>query len=802
MSTFRQELQSAVRVIWTNPGYVFVTVLVLAVGIGINAMIFSVVNSIVLNPMPLIRSEQLVQLRDVQFSERREGSASYADMLAWRERGHTLSDVAAYHDRDVVMVAPARTAERIEAEETTYNLFPMIGAAPAIGRLFLPQEGTPGASNVVLLSHQLWMTRFGSDSGAVGSSVIIDGQPHTVVGVMPPRFGFPDNQTMWFPIRMTSSESERSSRSLRVVGRLRPGVTVAAAQHDLASVAKLLANEHRETNEDHGVRVIDFREGAAGQMRPVLLLMLGAVGFVLLIVCANVGSLALARASSRQTDLAVRMALGASRAQVVRLLLAESVMIGLLGGAGGIAVANVGLHVVKAALPFEPPLWVVLDINSAVLLYTFAIAIGTGLFFGMIPALKLSQPEVAMLIRGSGRGISAHTGAGRLRSILVVGQLAVSTVLLICALLMVRSFLRLQAAGAGFDPRNILTAKVTAAGARYEVRTEREAFFERLRSGVAEVPGVTGVAEVTQLPVGSSGFSNVVSTEGTAAAGTKPRRVEFRGISANYFGVLGVPLERGRAITTAEAESGALLAIVSRDLAARLWPGEDPIDRRLKLGTIWRTVIGVVPDAPLSDLSGPTLPQLFVPLRSISIGTNIPEQLSLVITTRSPASTASALYALVAKLDPGVPVSEVKEMQQVLSEAFWRQRLFGGLFGAFALFAMLIAVIGVYGTISYGVSLRQHELAVRMALGATNGAVVYLVTRRGAVLAVLGIGLGTVVALLLTRVLASQLYGVGARDLPTFTLSVCILAVAAILASYLPARRATKTSLLPALGSS
>jgi putative ABC transport system permease protein len=380
---------------------------------------------------------------------------------------------------------------------------------------------------------------------------------------------------------------------------------------------------------------------------------------------------------------------------------------------------------------------------------------------------------------------------------LVVGQLTVSTVLLVCALLMVRSFLRMQAVGPGFDPQHILTAKVTTAGARYEVRSERDRFFEQLRNGVADLHDVTAVAEVTQLPVGSGGFSGLASTEGTAAVGRKPMSVEYRGVSANYFAVLGVPLERGRAITPAEAESGALVAIVSRALVTRLWPGEDPIDRRLKLGNSWRTVIGVVPDAPLSDLSGSMKPQLYVPLQSSSSG-----EVVLLIRTRSPANTGRALYGLVAAMDPGVPVSEVKEMPQVLSEALWRQRLFGGLFGAFALFAMLIAVVGVYGTISYGVSLRHHELAVRMALGATPGGVVYLVTRRGAVLAALGIGLGTLAAMMLTRLLASQLYGVGATDLPTFTLSVGILAGAAMLASYLPARRATKIALLPTLGSS
>lgn len=794
METLLRDLRHALRSLGRSPVFALTAVLTLALGIGINTTVFSMINAILIRPMPHVDTEGVVELRDVQMAQGREGGVSYPDLVDWKAESSTLADVAAYHDRDVVMIRPGGEAEEIQAEVVTTNLFQMFGARPAQGRLFLPEEGIPGANRSVLLSHKLWAERFNADAAVVGTNVTVDGQPHTVVGVMPPRFGFPDNQLLWLPFAPAASGEERGDRYLRAVGRLRPGSSVPAAQEELRALAGRLAERFPDSNTGHGVRVVDFDEARVGGMQPVLLVMLGAVALVLLIACGNVAGLFLARAVERQREIALRVALGARRSRVVRHLLTESIVVGLLGGVVGVGIAYAGLRLILGSLPFDPPLWVVFDIDRTVLLFTLAISVGTGVVFGLAPALRAGRPDLTKTLREGGRGVSGNSVRGRIRGALVVAELALATVLLVGAMLMVSSLLQLLRVEPGFDTAPVLTARVAAAGTRYDDEGARERYFQQLVEGASALPGAGSAAVVTRVPLAGGSASLPIEAEGRPQPAGEQASAEYRGISADYFQTIGIEMERGRSVTPAEVAAAAPVAVVNRRLAERYWPGEDPVGKRLRVDESWLTVVGVVPDVRLTSLDERPTPQVYAPFT-----TRAPRSLTILVRTRSASATAPALRAMVRAADPGVPLGEIVGLDEVLRRSLWQQRLFGGMFTAFAAIALLLAVTGVYGVMSYSVTQRKHEIGVRMALGAGAGRVLRLVVGRGSVLAVMGLALGTLGALALTRVLASLLYGVSATDPLAFVGSIAVLGVAAVLASYIPARRAMRVNPMVAL---
>ncbi|CAN5337235.1 ABC transporter permease [soil metagenome] len=794
MNTLLHDLRYAARRLLKSPGFTLIAVLTLALGIGINTTVFSVVNAVLIRPMPQVNTDGLVILRDVQRAQGEEGGASYPDLVDWKAGSTTLADVAAYRDRDVVVMRPGGDAEEIPAEVVTPNLFPMLGAHPARGRLFLPEEGTPGKNRAVILSHKLWSERFDADPEVVGSNVTVDGQPHDIVGVMPPRFGFPNNQLLWVPFAPAAASEARGDRYLRAIGRLEPGATATAAQQELSALASRLAEQYPESNAGHGVRVGDFDEVQTGGMRPVLLVMLGAVALVLLIACGNVANLFLARAAGRQREIAVRVALGATRWRVIRQLLTESIVVALLGGLAGVGVAYAGLRLILSAFPFDLPLWIVFDIDPNVLLFTLALSVGTGIVFGLAPALRVGRPDRIESLRDGGRGPSGSAAQGRMRGALAVGELALATVLLIGAMLMVRSLLRLQGVEPGFDTAQVLTARVTAAGARDDDEGARQRFFQQLVEGAGTLGGATGAAVVTRVPLAGGSSSSDFEVEGRPPSPGQQPSAEYRGIAADYFEAIGMPLERGRSVTPTEVAAAAPVVVVNRTLADRFWPGEDPIGLRLRIGESWRTVVGIVPDVRLRSLDERPMPQLYAPFTA-----GAPRSLTLLVRTGSASATAPALRDLVRAADPGVPLEEIVGMDEVLRRSLWRQRLFGGMFTAFAGIALLLAVTGVYGVLAYAVSLRTHEIGVRMALGAGVGRVLRLVVGRGAVLAAMGLALGVAGAFALTRVLSSLLYGVSATDPLAFVGSIAVLGGAALLACYVPARRAARLDPMIAL---
>jgi putative ABC transport system permease protein len=786
IETLRQNLRYALRALRNDPAFAVTAVLTLALGIGINTTVFSVINAILIRPMPGIHAERVVALRDVQLSQHQEGDASYPDVADWKAGSSSLADVAAYHDRDVVMIRPGSDAEQIQAEAISTNLFQMLGARPAMGRLFFQQEGVPGNDRVLLLSYKLWTERFAGRPDAVGSKVIIDGQPRTVVGVMPPHFGFPDNQVMWVPIAPTLSGAPRGSRYLRVLGKLKSGSSVAAAQQDLNSVAARLARMYPETDAGHGVRVVDFGELNTGGLKPVLLIMLGAVGLVLLIACGNLATIFLARAAGRQQEIAVRMALGARRSQVVGQLLTESVVIALLGGVVGVGVAYAGLRLIVAALPFEMPLWLVFDIDSHVLLFTLIISIGTGVVFGLAPALGAGRADLTSTLRDGRRGVSMSRPQRRMRSALVVLELALATVLLTGAMLMVRSLIQLQHVDPGFDPAPVLTAEVPATGPRYDDKAVRDQLYTQLAEQAATLPGATSAAVVSRLPL-TGGRKVRFEVEGHPLPNGERPTADYRGISAEYFHTVGVPVYRGRSITSHEVQADAPVVVVNAGMATKFWPGADPIGKQLRIGDRWLKVVGVVRDARLSSLDESPGSQVYGPFTD---GT--PASMNLMIRTRSAPAAAPGLRKLVRSTDPGIPLGEIVGLEEVLHRSLWRQRLFGGMFIAFAAIALVLAIAGVYGVMLHTVLQRTHEMAVRMALGADAGRVLRLIVGRATGLVLAGLLLGTLGAFALVRIMASLLYGVSPTDPEAFAGSIAVLGAASLLAAYLPARRATQ----------
>ncbi|MBV9774630.1 MAG: ABC transporter permease [Gemmatimonadetes bacterium] len=795
MDTLLQDLRYAARTLLRSPAFAAVAVVTMALGIGIDTTIFSVVNTILIRPFPQLHTDGLVVLRGTRNgSDDGANALSPADVFDWRAQSTSFQGIAAYGDRNVVLTGAGGEPEQVEAEQVTPDLFTLLGARPLLGRVFVPEDGTPGRGDVVLLTHMIWERRFASDPSIVGRTITVNGAPHTVVGVMPDHFGFPDNQQLWIPMSLRSGEG-RGDRYLRAVARLRPGVGIARAQAEMDAVARRLAAQYPDTNTGWSARVVDFGEAWAGPVRAVLLVMLGAVGFVLLIACANVANLFLARAAGRQKEMAVRTALGAGRGRVVRQLLTESSLVALMGGALGILVAYWVLDLILASFPFQPPLWMTFGIDRNVLLFTLVVSLGTGILFGLAPALRATRADVQGTLKDGGRGSTSGVRQGRLRGSLVVGELALAMVLLVGATLMIRSFLRLQGADPGFDTSSVLTLRVIASGDRYRQDAPRDALFRQTVERVAALPRVRGAATVSYLPLSGISATSGFEVEGSPAAPGERPDAEYRGISPDYFRVMGIRMLRGRSLTADEVEHAAPVVVVNRTMAERFWPGRDPLGRRIRIGDPWLTVVGVAEDVRMSRLNEKPSSQVYAPYTERS-----PASMTLLVRTGGdPAAATAEVRRAIRAVDPTVVADEVVAMDEVLHRSLWQQRLFGGLFTSFAAIALLLAVTGVYGVIAYSVSQRTHEIGVRMALGARPERILRMVVGQAARLAGVGVGIGLLGALAVTRLLASALYGVSPTDPVAFGVTTLLLAGAALAASWIPARRAVRVDPMVAL---
>ena len=791
------DLRYALRSLAKTPAVTTIAVVTLALGIGVNTTVFSCVNALFLRPFPYREPTRLVAIRSDNPSRGFEGSSvSYANFADWRGQSTRFEGIVAVTGRSFNL-AGTDEPERLEGAAISWDTFRMLGVTPLLGRDFREDEDRPAGDKVALLSQALWLRRFGGDSGVVGRALSLNGEPYTVIGVMPPPHQYPNDAQLWVPLQLDPT-LYRGNQYLESVGRLKPDASLAEARADIVAIAGRLAAQYPESNAGWTASVVPWREHEVGEYKPVLAIMMGAVGFVLLIACANVANLLLARATARNREVAIRAALGAGRWRIVRQLLTESVLLSLAGAALGLLIALWGLDLIVAAVPSDKPFWMVFTIDVRVLLFTLAIAVSTGVLFGLAPALQATRTELHESLKEGARGAGASAHRHRLRNSLVVAEVALSLVLLIGATLMIRSFLELQRVEPGFDRRNVLALDVFLTGAAYDSAYERTAFYTKLMPRLAALPGVLDAAASQAPPLSGSSTNSSFTVEGQPVEHGEEPFARLQSVTAGYITTLRVPLLRGRDIEARDIRDTASVAVINQTMAERFWPGQDPLGRRFRFGNTgddWVTVVGVAADVKQRSLSDPRQNQVYIPYpQSAYRGMTI-----LVRTAGDPAGLTALARDAIRRVDPQLPVFDVQTMDAMYRFSTWEQRLYGAMFGSFAAVALLLASVGLYGVMAYMVTLRTHEIGVRMALGAERRHVLRLVVQRGLLLTAIGLAIGLAGAFGVTRVLSNLLFGVAPTDPAAFLGIPAMLALVAALASYVPARRAARVDPILAL---
>ncbi|HKG48225.1 MAG TPA: ABC transporter permease [Pyrinomonadaceae bacterium] len=798
------DLRYAVRLQRKNPGFTIVAVIALALGIGANTAIFSVVNTVLLRPLPYKDPERLVMVwEDASRHGYPRDTPAAANYVDWRDQNQVFESMAAIADTSFNLTG-AGDPERLEGRRVSANLFPLLGVDPQIGRVFTAAEDQPGAQRVVLLSYALWQRRFGGDPNIVGRALTLNGESHVVVGVMPARFQLPSSDDQaWVPIAFTQQETgNRGRHYLQVLARLKPGVSLTQAQSEMSTIAARLQQQYPQFNTELGAAVQPLQEHLVGDIKPALLILLGAVGLVLLIACANVANLLLARAAVRQKEIAVRVALGARRWRLIRQFLTESVLLSTLGGLVGLAIAYGGLVLLKAFIPENISQAREISIDLKVLGFTFLVSVVTGVVFGLAPAVQAARFNQIDTLKEGGRDAATGGGGKVLRGLLVTAEVAISLVLLIGAGLLINSFLRLRNVDPGFRPDNLLTMKIVLPEPKYAEIERRSAFYTDLIQRVQSLAGVRSAAVTTNLPLYRQGNSIGISIEGQPAPPPGQERIVVtRIISPGYFDTMGIPLLRGRQLTDQDTETTPNAVVISETMARRYWPGEDAIGKRIAAGRVrspedWIQVVGVVKDVRQFELTAEPRPQMYLSYRQA--GFFDPRDL-VVKTDVDPSSLAATVRKAVWEIDKDQPVSNIQTMEAILADSIARQRFSMLLLAIFAAVALVLAGVGIYGVMSYSVAQRTHEIGIRMALGAQTGAVLKLAVGYGMKLVIAGIVIGLIAAFALTRVMSTLLFGVTATDPATFTLISLLLIAVAALASYVPARRATRVNPIIAL---
>ena len=797
-----QDLRYGARKLQRSPGFTLVAVMTLALGIGANTAIFSVVNAVLLRPLPFDQPEQLVR---VFGTSARRGSVSrphsYPNFSDLRAQNQTFEAMAAYTGTTAAL-SGSDAPEQITGVIATGDIFRVLRAKPLLGRLLEPGDERPGGSAVAVISHGLWRRRFGSDPQIVGRVIRLDGRDREVVGVTPADFSFEfvtSAADFWMPINPSgSSYQERGAIFLEAIGRLKPGVSVAEASADLGVVASRLEQQYQDSNTGVGVRLVAAQEQLVGDVRPTLLVLLGAVGFVLLIACANVANLLLARSAGRYREIAVRSALGAWRGRIVRQLLTESLLLALAGGTLGLLFALAGVRLLSAFVPENVPRFGETSTDLRVLAFTLGASALTGLLFGIAPALQSSRFDLNEALKEGGRSGTDGRGRARARALLIVTEVALSLILLVGAGLLVKSFFNLRNTDPGFDPSNTLTASVSLSAARYDTDEKVADFFRLLVERVRALPGVESAGAVYPLPLSDNGYAFSFSVVGQPPLPPGQRQsAAARFVTPEYFRAQRVPLRAGRDFTEADKAGAPGAIIVNEAFARRYLPGVEPIGQRLRLGVndIEGEIVGVVGDIRGEFLASPPVPEYYVPEAAVSL-----TDMTLVIRTAAdPAPLTPALRQIVSEMDKDLPLYEVRTMDALVARSVARQRFSMTLIGVFAALAMLLAAVGIFSVMSFLVAQRTHEIGIRMALGARPGDILSMVVRHGVGLTLAGIAVGLAAAAALTRLMSGLLYEVSATDPLVYGGVTVLLAAVALLACYVPARRATKVDPLVAL---
>ncbi len=810
MNAFFHDWRYGLRMLAKNPGFTTVAVLTLMLGIGASTAVFSVVHAVLLKPLPYLDASRLVMVWE-QNPERGwfRNIVSAANFLDWRRQNIVFTDMAAIDPQKAINLTGTLKPEQVWGEQVTANLFSLLGVKPYLGRDFLPEEDKPGGPHVVVLSYGLWQRRCGGDSAVVGRQISLNDESYTIVGVMPPGFYFPPfwrewGGELWMPGLALSNPSRTNHRYISIA-RLKPGISIIQAQANMDTIAQRIVQQFPE-DKGWGVGLVSLPDQAVGEARRPLAVLLGAVGFVLLIACANVANLMLARAAGRGREIAIRTALGANRARLISQFLTESSMLALLGGALGLLIAPWALRVLTALTSFSAlGLWQGADlsnvsINSGVLAFTLFITVATGIISGLAPALGFSAPDFSCSLKEGGRGAGDGRGRHRVRNVLVVTEFALALVLLVGAGLMTRTLISMGRVNLGFNERNVLTMRIPLLGAQYNDQRVQADFFTELLRRVEALPGVQYASVSRGLPVeGWSGWGFVTEDSPSPPPNSIPD-ANYQVVGPDYFRTMGIPLREGQFFTSQDGPKSLRVAIVNQELATNQWPGQNPIGKRLKMWGVnypWLTVTGVVGNVLTEWPSVEPRQEIYLPY------TQYPWDLSprhlVVRTAMSPTSAAAAIQREVMALDKDLPVSDIRTLDDVVAEALGPQRFAMMLLGVFAGLALVLAAVGIYGVMAYSVSQRTREIGIRMALGAEQGSVLSMVVGQALRLAVIGTGVGLAGALGLTHFLSSLLFSVRPTDPLTFSVVAFVLVAVSALASFLPARRAAKVDPLVAL---
>ena len=803
MDAFLNDVRYAIRNLIKRPAFTLIAAVTLALGIGANTAIFSSVYALLLKPLPFPELNRVVAVWDSYPSRGvKRNEVSMANYLDWRAQNNSFEQLALYRwwSANLTGIDPP---ERIQGFMITANFLDALGVKPVMGRNFIEEENQPGKGAVAIITHNLWQRRFGGDPNILGTSITLSGNAYTIVGVMPEKFAYPSNAEVYAPIAMTpQAVGNRQFNSYYVVGRLKPGASVQSAQADIDNITVRLEQQYPQTNTGSRASVFPIVADTVRKYELGLWMGMAAVGFVLLIACANVANLMLARASGRQKEIALRAALGASRWRIIRQLLTESSIVALLGGALGILVAVWGIDALRAANPGDAakfaPGWNQLGINLTVLVFTVALSLLSGLLFGLAPALQVSKPNLNDALKENSRQSSGRSH--RLRSSLVVFEFALSLVLLVGAGLFFRSFVTLFKTDPGFNPDNVVTMNLILSATKYKEEPQTVAFYNDLVQRVKAEPGVQSAAAVNYLPLGGSNSSDAYLVEGEAEPAPGNENIgRYRVCTPDYFTTMQIPLLKGRAFTDQDKAGVPLVVIVNETLARKHWPGQDAIGKRIRFQAPidkapWMEVVGVIKDVK-HELTLEVTPEYYLPhAQDVWRGMVV-----VARTTVDPASLAGAIRQDVWAIDKDQPVFDVRTMQEVRSLSVGLQQFNSLMIGIFAGVALLLAAIGIYGVMAFAVTQRTREIGIRMALGARKTDVLRMIVVNGMKLAVIGLVIGLVASWALTRFISGLLFGVEPTDPLTFSVvSACLLA-AAFLACYLPARRATKVDPLEAL---
>ena len=802
METLIQDLRYAVRMLIKKPAFTVVVVAALALGIGANTAIFSIVNSILLRPLPYRDPDRLTMIwMDNKRMNVDQDIHSYPNYVDYRDQNQVFESMATYYGISLNLVGVGEP-ERIIGSATSASLFEVLGVDPQRGRVFTIDEEQPGQDRVAVLSYGLWQRRFGGDPNIVGQEIQLSDVSRTVIGVMPPGFKFPHKDAeIWVPMALNENQKQsRGSFGYYAIGRLKPGVSIEQAQAEMGTIASNLSTQY-PILDGLGVNLVPLHRQVTGKVRPALMVLLGTVAFVLLIACANVANLLLARAAGREREIAIRTALGANRMRLVRQLLTESALLGLAGGAVGLLIANWGLSTLIALSPEDIPRLDQIGIDGRVLGFTVLVSLLTGLVFGLVPAIQASKPDLNESLKESGRSATSGVERRRVRSALVVIEVALSLVLLIGAGLMIKSFSQLQKVDLGFNPDRLVSMNIQLSRTKYQGPLSTQ-FFRQLIERVEAMPNVESAGATTAIFIDALPNSTNFTVEGKPPMSAAEQiETPVDSVTPSYFRTMGISLLSGREFTEQDGLESPPVAIINDTFARQFWPGEDPLGRRFKFGDSdsnapWMTIVGVVGDMRRTGLDLDVRCETFLPYtqrRFIGF-------LSLVVRARSdPRAIATAVRDQVWSMDPGQPVSHIRTMDQLLDGMMAQRRLNMVLFALFGGVALALAAVGVYGVISYSVTQRTHEIGIRMALGADRGDVLKLIIRNGMTLVLIGVAIGLIAAFGLTRLMTTLLFGVTATDLATFVAVSGILSGVALGACFVPALRAIKVDPMVAL---